>query len=1101
MRLRRRAAGPPGPAVRLRRSRGAGRRRRSRAPGSGCGSPASCRRLRRRWQRALADFDGELLAARAPVVAPEPVLTPEVAELARAVADRYAGTLADVLRLAVPPRHAAVEKRARAEPSTPASELPGAARPAAGWARYPPARRFCARSRRTGSAPRGSWSALPGEDWPARLAEAVPRDLSGRARRAWSSCPTAATLDRLDAALDRRARRRDGTSRSRPTLGPAERYRRVPAPPARRRCTVVVGTRAAMFAPVGRARPGRRLGRRRRPARRAARALPARPRGAASCAPSWPSRRAGRRARPHRRGPAAGRVRLGARARGRPARPAAGRGAAGRGRRRRPELARDPAARGGPAAQPGLAAARAALEAGAPVLVQVPRRGYLPVAGLRPLPHAGPVRALRGPARPGWLGRRPLRRAAGAPGRRRVRLPGVRRAGAVRAVVAAPGAPPRSSAGPSPGSRCAPPAASEVLDRRPRRSRPWWSPRPAPSRSPTGGYGAVLLLDAWALLGPGPTCGPARRRCAAGWPRPRWSGPAATAVRSWSSARRPGSRRCRRWCAGTRLASPSASWPSAGSSASRRPPGSRRSTGRPADVDATCSPRRSCRPSRVLGPVPVSEESSARWCGSRARTALRSLRALQAVTRVRSVRKEPVVRVRLDPRADRLRPTPLLDCPSVAVQPIRLFGDPVLRTPAAAGRRLRQGAAPARRRPHRHHAGRARRRPRRAADRRRAAGLHLLRRRRGRPPGQPVLGPVARRAGRRRGLPVDPRAAVRLPARACGSSPRARTCTASRSSIEGTELLARALQHETDHLDGVLFVDRLDPGAAQAGACRRSARPSGSAQRAADGKVSPHPTFGRALSRVRLVFAGTPAPALPALEALLALAGTSWSPWSPVPTPGRAAAAAGRLAGRASCAEAPASRCSSRGSPRDPDFLDRPARARARLLPGGGVRRAAAAGARSTSRAHGWVNLHFSLLPAWRGAAPVQHAIWPATTSPARRRSGSRQGLDTGPVFGVVTEPIRPARHRRRPARRGSPEPARGCSSPRSTASPTATSRRGRSRATASRWRPSSPSTTRVPTGPSRRSSSTGRSVPARRRRAPGRRSGAAEARPGRGRR
>ena len=38
---------------------------------------------------------------------------------------------------------------------------------------------------------------------------------------------------------------------------------------------------------------------------------------------------------------------------------------------------------------------------------------------------------------------------------------------------------------------------------------------------------------------------------------------------------------------------------------------------------------------------------------------------------------------------------------------------------------------------------------------------------------------------------------------------------------------------------------------------------------------------------------------------------------------------------------------------------------------------------------HGWVNLHFSLLPAWRGAAPVQHAIWPATGSPGRPRSGS----------------------------------------------------------------------------------------------------------------
>ena len=55
----------------------------------------------------------------ASVVSPEPVLTPEVLRLARAVADRYAGTLADVLRLAVPPRHAAVEREAAVDPGRP----------------------------------------------------------------------------------------------------------------------------------------------------------------------------------------------------------------------------------------------------------------------------------------------------------------------------------------------------------------------------------------------------------------------------------------------------------------------------------------------------------------------------------------------------------------------------------------------------------------------------------------------------------------------------------------------------------------------------------------------------------------------------------------------------------------------------------------------------------------------------------------------------------------------------------------------------------------------------------------------------------------------
>ena len=49
------------------------------------------------------------------VISPEPVLTPEIFDLARAVADRYAGTLADVLRLAIPPRHATAEREAPPE--------------------------------------------------------------------------------------------------------------------------------------------------------------------------------------------------------------------------------------------------------------------------------------------------------------------------------------------------------------------------------------------------------------------------------------------------------------------------------------------------------------------------------------------------------------------------------------------------------------------------------------------------------------------------------------------------------------------------------------------------------------------------------------------------------------------------------------------------------------------------------------------------------------------------------------------------------------------------------------------------------------------------
>ena len=57
---------------------------------------------------------------------------------------------------------------------------------------------------------------------------------------------------------------------------------------------------------------------------------------------------------------------------------------------------------------------------------------------------------------------------------------------------------------------------------------------------------------------------------------------------------------------------------------------------------------------------------------------------------------------------------------------------------------------------------------------------------------------------------------------------------------------------------------------------------------------------------------------------------------------------------------------------------------------------------------HGWVNLHFSLLPAWRGAAPVQHAVLHGDELTGASVFQLEAGLDTGPVFGTVVEPIRP---------------------------------------------------------------------------------------------
>ncbi|HEX5812949.1 MAG TPA: primosome assembly protein PriA, partial [Pseudonocardia sp.] len=108
------------------------------------------------------------------VVSPEPVLTAEVAALCRAVADRYAGVLADVLRLAVPPRHARVEAEVPVGPGDARTANDGAPGQdgAPGWARYPrgPALLDALAG---GRAAHAVWQALPGESWADRLAGAA----------------------------------------------------------------------------------------------------------------------------------------------------------------------------------------------------------------------------------------------------------------------------------------------------------------------------------------------------------------------------------------------------------------------------------------------------------------------------------------------------------------------------------------------------------------------------------------------------------------------------------------------------------------------------------------------------------------------------------------------------------------------------------------------------------------------------------------------------------------------------------------------------------------------------------------------------------------
>ena len=123
------------------------------------------------------------------VTSPEPVLTPQIAGLARDVADRYAGTLADVLRLAIPPRHAAAES---ARPGRPARSRPRSRVPLRG--RGPairPARRSWPRS------PTAGRPARPGRPCPARTGpkrSPVPPPRPPRPAAApWSSSPTPGT--------------------------------------------------------------------------------------------------------------------------------------------------------------------------------------------------------------------------------------------------------------------------------------------------------------------------------------------------------------------------------------------------------------------------------------------------------------------------------------------------------------------------------------------------------------------------------------------------------------------------------------------------------------------------------------------------------------------------------------------------------------------------------------------------------------------------------------------------------------------------------------------------------------------------------------------
>src|ERR1700722_7851322 len=494
-------------------------------------------------ERASASEHQGRLSYLERVVSAEQVLTPEIAGLARAVADRYAGTLADVLRLAIPQRHAATETgKATGEPPAPSGPgpppAPGAGsdgglppRPAPGpWARYPAGPAFLD-AVAAGRPARAAWTALPGPTWPEEIARAAGTAASA-GRGAVIVVPDARDLARVDRALAALCcppgGPPSGIGGSRPPsplapvppgaptpapgnvaspgyvaltadLGPAERYRRWLR--ARRgEVLIVAGTRAAMFAPV------ENLGlvvlwddgddlhaepRAPYPNAREVLALRAHRAGAAALIGGFarPAELAQLVQAGGARDLTPDRAMLRATAAG--VRPAAD----------ERELGRDEAAT--PARLPGLAlrTARASLEAGGPVLVQVPRRGYLASVGCGRCPAQarcvsliggancnGPLRLAGQHATPDcrWCGALATNWRCAGCGHDRLRaiVTGATRT-AEELGRAFPGVKVRTSGG------------GLVLPRVP--------DQPAlviatPGAEPLADYAAALLLDGWALL-------------------------------------------------------------------------------------------------------------------------------------------------------------------------------------------------------------------------------------------------------------------------------------------------------------------------------------------------------------------------------------------------------------------------------------------------------------------------------------------------------------------------------------------------------------------------------------------------------------------------
>ncbi len=425
------------------------------------------------------------------VTSPEPVLTPEIFDLARAVADRYAGTLADVLRLAIPPRHATAERDAPPA-GTPRDPVPKRPEPGS-WTRYPAGAAFLA-GLAEGRPVRGAWSALPGPQWPAEIAIAAATTAAA-GRGAVIVVPDARDLDRVDAALTEVAQPGFAHVCLTADLGPAERYRRWLAV-RRGLVQVVAGTRAAMFAPVAELGlvvlwdDGDDLH--------------------AELRAPYPNAREVLALRAHRAGAAA---LIGGFARtaelsqlvaGGWARPLAGRPEALRQVAPRvraapdeAELARDAAAMTARLPSLALRAARGGLAEG-PVLVQVPRRGYLAAIACGRCRAQARCATCGGPLEIGGSHEIPGCRWCGAlaadwtcarcgSGQLRALVTGAART-AEELGRAFPGVPVRTSGGQH--VLAAVPAEPALV-----------IATPGAEPVAPGGYAAALLLDGWALLG------------------------------------------------------------------------------------------------------------------------------------------------------------------------------------------------------------------------------------------------------------------------------------------------------------------------------------------------------------------------------------------------------------------------------------------------------------------------------------------------------------------------------------------------------------------------------------------------------------------------